>query len=64
MKHDGEYIGGPLRLRALNHVSRVCRDLPQAINFYELLGFVQIQRPSSFDFEGAWCVPGMLSKYN
>jgi len=46
---------GPLRLTALNHVSRVCKDVQKAAEFYEhVLGFVPIQRPSSFEFEGAW----------
>ncbi|OAY80127.1 hypothetical protein ACMD2_10788 [Ananas comosus] len=38
----------PLPLVSLNHVSFVC-------TFYEeVLGFVSVKRPSSFDFHGAW----------
>lgn len=42
-------------LLALNHVSYVCKSLPTSVKFYqEVLGFVLVKRPSSFDFEGAW----------
>lgn len=42
-------------LLALNHVSYVCKSLPTSVKFYEdILGFVPVKRPSSFDFEGAW----------
>lgn len=55
MLSDRNY--GPLRLSALNHVSRVCKDIQTSVDFYEsVLDFVPIQRPSSFDFAGAWCV--------
>lgn len=55
MLSDRKY--GPLRLSALNHVSRVCKDIQTSVDFYEsVLDFVPIQRPSSFDFAGAWCV--------
>ncbi|KAL3695591.1 hypothetical protein R1sor_009667 [Riccia sorocarpa] len=44
-----------LPLTCVNHISRVCNDLAASRNFYEkVLGFVQIKRPGSFDFEGAW----------
>uniref|UniRef100_A0A7N0TWR9 VOC domain-containing protein n=1 Tax=Kalanchoe fedtschenkoi TaxID=63787 RepID=A0A7N0TWR9_KALFE len=40
---------------SLNHVSFVCSSLQKSIRFYvDVLGFVMIKRPSSFDFEGAW----------
>ncbi|KAF5803347.1 putative glyoxalase/Bleomycin resistance protein/Dihydroxybiphenyl dioxygenase [Helianthus annuus] len=40
---------------SLNHVSYVCRSVPTSVKFYtDVLGFVLIRRPSSFDFEGAW----------
>lgn len=46
-----------LPLLALNHVSFVCKSVSNSVDFYErVLGFVMIKRPSSFDFEGAWCV--------
>ncbi|CAK9170528.1 unnamed protein product [Ilex paraguariensis] len=40
---------------ALNHVSRLCRSVKDSIDFYtKLLGFVVIERPEAFDFDGAW----------
>ncbi|XP_059654808.1 glyoxylase I 4-like [Cornus florida] len=40
---------------SLNHVSFVCKSVSRSVRFYEdVLGFVLIKRPSSFDFEGAW----------
>ncbi|XP_028794148.1 uncharacterized protein LOC114749778 [Neltuma alba] len=45
----------PLPLLSLNHVSFVCKNVSQSVKFYEdVLGFVLIKRPSSFNFEGAW----------
>lgn len=42
-------------LMALNHVSRLCRDVKESIEFYtKVLGFVLIERPQVLDFEGAW----------
>ncbi|MED6145658.1 hypothetical protein PIB30_027376 [Stylosanthes scabra] len=42
-------------LLALNHVSRLCRDVKKSIEFYsKVLGFVLIERPQVLDFEGAW----------
>ncbi|XAR56309.1 Lactoylglutathione lyase [Bertholletia excelsa] len=42
-------------LLALNHVSFVCKSVRRSVKFYEeVLGFLLIKRPSSFDFEGAW----------
>ncbi|XP_016432291.1 glyoxylase I 4-like [Nicotiana tabacum] len=42
-------------LLALNHVSFVCKSVSKSVQFYEqVFGFVLIQRPSSFDFDGAW----------
>ncbi len=43
-----------LPIRSLNHVSRICRDVRAAADFYQqVLGFIPIQRPS-FEFDGAW----------
>ncbi|KAK7854785.1 hypothetical protein CFP56_030616 [Quercus suber] len=40
---------------ALNHVSRLCRNLKESIDFYtKVLGFVLIEHPHAFDFDGAW----------
>lgn len=40
---------------SLNHVSFVCKSVTESIQFYEdVLGFVLIERPSSFNLEGAW----------
>ncbi|XP_058098739.1 glyoxylase I 4-like [Magnolia sinica] len=45
----------PLPLLSLNHVSFVCRSVRISVRFYEeVLGFVPIKRPSSFNFNGAW----------
>lgn len=45
----------PLHLKSLNHISLVCRSLEKSMNFYQdVLGFVPIRRPRSFDFDGAW----------
>ncbi|CAN4108167.1 unnamed protein product [Withania somnifera] len=42
-------------LLALNHVSYVCKSVAKSAQFYEqVLGFVLVKRPSSFDFDGAW----------
>ncbi|PWA49494.1 glyoxalase/Bleomycin resistance protein/Dihydroxybiphenyl dioxygenase [Artemisia annua] len=42
-------------LLSLNHVSFMCKSVGRSVKFYEdVLGFVLIRRPSSFDFEGAW----------
>lgn len=42
-------------LMALNHVSRLCSNVKESIDFYKnVLGFVMIQRPEAFDFDGAW----------
>ncbi|KAL6626845.1 hypothetical protein ACP70R_030571 [Stipagrostis hirtigluma subsp. patula] len=47
--------GGGLPLASLNHISVVCRSLQSSVNFYRnVLGFVPIRRPGSFDFDGAW----------
>ena len=45
-----------LPLLSLNHISRVVKDVQASIDFYVgVLGFIEIKRPSSFHFEGAWC---------
>ncbi|XP_023755172.1 glyoxylase I 4 [Lactuca sativa] len=42
-------------LLSLNHVSFICKSVRKSVKFYsDVLGFVLIRRPSSFDFEGAW----------
>ncbi|XP_021908116.1 lactoylglutathione lyase-like isoform X2 [Carica papaya] len=44
-----------LPLMSLNHVSLLCASLWDSVRFYEdVLGFVLIKRPSSFNFNGAW----------
>ncbi|KDP46699.1 hypothetical protein JCGZ_06487 [Jatropha curcas] len=44
-----------LPLLSLNHVSLSCRSVWASTYFYEeVLGFVQIKRPSSLKFNGAW----------
>ncbi|KAJ7949219.1 Lactoylglutathione lyase / glyoxalase I family protein [Quillaja saponaria] len=45
----------PLPLMALNHVSRLCKNVKESMDFYtKVLGFVLIERPQAFDFDGAW----------
>ncbi|KAK1282630.1 hypothetical protein QJS10_CPB22g01154 [Acorus calamus] len=47
--------GGALALTSLNHISIVCRSVEQSLDFYQnVLGFVPIRRPGSFDFGGHW----------
>lgn len=44
-----------LPLKALNHVSRVCNDVRKSAAFYrDVLGFIEVKRPSAFEFEGSW----------
>ncbi|XP_030526479.1 glyoxylase I 4 [Rhodamnia argentea] len=50
-----ENLQNPLHLQSLNHISLVCRSVEESMNFYQnVLGFVPIRRPGSFDFDGAW----------
>ncbi|CAB4298618.1 unnamed protein product [Prunus armeniaca] len=50
-KHEEEQLP-PM---ALNHVSRLCRNVEESVDFYtKVLGFVKIERPPAFDFDGAW----------
>jgi catechol 2,3-dioxygenase-like lactoylglutathione lyase family enzyme len=50
-----DFVGNPLHLKSLNHISLICRSVEQSIDFYQnVLGFVPIRRPGSFDFDGAW----------
>ena len=48
---------GVLPLASLNHISIVCRSVEASLRFYtDVLGFVPIRRPGSFDFNGAWYI--------
>lgn len=41
---------------ALHHVSHLCRDVEVTKHFYmTVLGFEEVRRPASFEFEGSWC---------
>ncbi|KAI3974885.1 hypothetical protein MKX01_004996 [Papaver californicum] len=52
---EGEQQQQQLPLMALNHVSRLCRDVKKSVHFYaNVLGFVRIKRPPALDFDGAW----------
>ncbi|KAK1414300.1 hypothetical protein QVD17_30044 [Tagetes erecta] len=52
MKENGV---NPLFLKSLNHISLQCRSADESVNFYtKILGFVQIKRPESLEFDGAW----------
>jgi catechol 2,3-dioxygenase-like lactoylglutathione lyase family enzyme len=45
----------PLPLSALNHVSVVVSSIGDSVDFFvRVLGFQRVQRPRSFEFEGAW----------
>lgn len=47
--------GSVLPLTSLNHVSLACRSVQRSLDFYQnVLGFVPVRRPGSFDFDGAW----------
>ncbi|KAF7809679.1 metallothiol transferase FosB-like [Senna tora] len=51
----GRYESSSLPLLSLNHVSLLCRSVWESVRFYEdVLGFLLIKRPSSFNFNGAW----------
>lgn len=52
---QGNKEENPPPLMSLNHVSRLCRNVKDSIEFYtKVLGFVLIERPNVLDFEGAW----------
>ena len=45
----------PLPISSISHLSRVVKDVEKSSAFYtNVLGFVPVRRPSSFDFEGSW----------
>ncbi|GMH27253.1 hypothetical protein Nepgr_029096 [Nepenthes gracilis] len=52
---DGGYEERAPPLMWLNHASRLCRSVKESVDFYvKVLGFVLIERPQAFDFDGAW----------
>ncbi|KAJ8565512.1 hypothetical protein K7X08_008088 [Anisodus acutangulus] len=54
-KEDEEKKNDEIPLMALNHVSRLCKDVKKSVDFYtKVLGFVLVERPQAFDFDGAW----------
>lgn len=58
----GVRAAGVLPLASLNHISIVCRSVEASLRFYtDVLGFVPIRRPGSFDFDGAWYAKFHLS---
>ncbi|XP_060668186.1 glyoxylase I 4-like [Ziziphus jujuba] len=55
MVGGGDKKTSKLPLVSLNHVSFACNSVTESVRFYEdVLGFVLIKRPFSFNFEGAW----------
>ncbi|MCO5564818.1 hypothetical protein L7F22_018486 [Adiantum nelumboides] len=45
----------PLPISSMNHVAILCSSVERSVAFYEnVLGFIPVKRPSSFDFDGAW----------
>ncbi|KAL9440455.1 hypothetical protein AB3S75_019172 [Citrus x aurantiifolia] len=56
-----ESMQNPLSLKSLNHISLVCRSVEKSLDFYQnVLGFLPITRPGSFDFHGAWKYPDRM----
>ncbi|XP_050210189.1 glyoxylase I 4 [Mercurialis annua] len=54
-RHQQQQQQGDPPLMALNHVSRLCRDVKKSVEFYtKVLGMVETERPQALDFEGAW----------
>ena len=52
---DRREDGDDLPMMTLNHVSRLCKSVKDSVEFYtKALGFVLIERPQAFDFDGAW----------
>ncbi|CAI9114012.1 OLC1v1037483C1 [Oldenlandia corymbosa var. corymbosa] len=48
-------VMNPLALTSLNHISLVCKSVEKSMDFYtNVLGFVPVRRPGSFNFDGAW----------
>lgn len=46
---------GPLPIRGLQHVSLCVLDVDASARFYsDVLGFAEVKRPESFDFDGCW----------
>ncbi|GAB2228176.1 hypothetical protein Droror1_Dr00010006 [Drosera rotundifolia] len=55
MKDHSKGTTNPLHLTSLNHISLVCKWVEESIDFYQnVLGFIPVRRPGSFDFDGAW----------
>ena len=45
----------PLPLSKMNHISLVVSDVSRSQAFYKnVLGFIDIVRPASFEFQGSW----------
>ena len=45
----------PLPISSISHLSRVVKEVEKTSAFYaNVLGFVPVRRPSSFEFEGSW----------
>ncbi|KAI3892266.1 hypothetical protein MKX03_030668 [Papaver bracteatum] len=45
----------PLPITSMNHISLLCRSAKESLDFYQnVLGFLPIRRPASFNFHGAW----------
>eukprot|EP00210_Caulerpa_lentillifera_P007991 g7630.t1 len=59
MDTDSNIRTRTLPLQTLNHFSLVCSDTERSLQFYrDVLGFIEIRRPSSFDFDGRWLFRG------
>ncbi|KAK1412182.1 hypothetical protein QVD17_33208 [Tagetes erecta] len=54
-KNNGDQQDDDFPRMTLNHVSRLCKSVKDSVEFYKkALGFVLIERPQAFDFDGAW----------
>ena len=53
----------PFQSERLDHVAIVVTDVTRAVAFYrDVLGLVEIQRPPTFDFPGAWLQIGLAGQ--
>lgn len=48
-------ISNSLHLSTLNHISLSCACVEDSLKFYsDFLGFIEVKRPGSLDFDGSW----------
>ncbi|KAK9211335.1 hypothetical protein WN943_000710 [Citrus x changshan-huyou] len=60
-----ESMQNPLSLKSLNHFSLVCRSVEKSLDFYQnVIGFLPIRRPGSFDFHDPDRMPSISKIIN